>query len=454
MNRYALLCALFLVAVATPAQSLKISAEGRFITYPDGRPFFYLGDTAWELFHRSTREEAVLLLENRAAKGINVIQAVVLAELDGLNTPNSHGDRPLIDNDPARPNEAYFRHVDFIVDKAQELGMFIGMLPTWGDKFNVRWGVGPEVFTPENARLFGRFLGARYRDKPIIWILGGDRNPEKEAHFAIVRAMAEGVRQGDGGAHLITYHPMGGSSSATFFHDEDWLDFNMFQSGHGEINNRNYRMVEREYERAPVKPALDGEPCYEDHPINWNGANGWFDEFDSRRAGYWGMLAGACGHTYGNHNIWQMWLPGRQPISQARTPWTESLDYPGAFQAGFMRRLFESRPWQQLRPGQSILAGAPNTGGREVRAAIAREAGFLFVYTPYGSSFTVKLDQLEATRVRLWWFNPRLGAAILVGDIDKPAEYRADPPADEAPGNDWVLVVDDLAKGYGRPGER
>ena len=56
---------------------------GRYLQYADGRPFFYLGDTAWELFHRTTREEARLYLEDRARKGFTVIQAVCLAERDG-----------------------------------------------------------------------------------------------------------------------------------------------------------------------------------------------------------------------------------------------------------------------------------------------------------------------------------------------------------------------------------
>ncbi|MFZ5831696.1 MAG: DUF4038 domain-containing protein, partial [Planctomycetota bacterium] len=143
--------------------SLVVSENGRYLARPDGTPFFYLGDTAWELFHRLNREEADQYLADRAAKGFTVIQAVALAEEDGLNTPNSYGHRPLMDNDPARPDTKpgeendYWDHVDYIVEKAESLGMFIGMLPTWGDKWNKAWGVGPEVFTPENAEAYGEF---------------------------------------------------------------------------------------------------------------------------------------------------------------------------------------------------------------------------------------------------------------------------------------------------------
>src|SRR5688572_30626223 len=115
---------------------LKVSDNRRFLVTEGGEPFFYLGDTAWELFHRLNREEAGRYLQNRADKKFTVIQAVVLAELDGLNTPNAYGHRPLEGNDPARPNAAYFEHVDWIVNRAESLGLTIGMLPTWGDKWN------------------------------------------------------------------------------------------------------------------------------------------------------------------------------------------------------------------------------------------------------------------------------------------------------------------------------
>lgn len=38
---------------------------------------------------------------------------------------------------------------------------------------NKKWGIGPEIFTPESTRIYGEFLGKRYRSKPIIWISGG-----------------------------------------------------------------------------------------------------------------------------------------------------------------------------------------------------------------------------------------------------------------------------------------
>ena len=175
------------VNVFAVAQKLKVTENRRYLQYENGKPFFYLGDTAWELFHRLNREEAALYLTNRAQKGFTVIQAVVLAQLGGLTVPNSYGDLPLANGDPAKPNEAYFRHVDFIVNKAEELGLFVGMLPTWGSHWALRTVGDKAAFNPTNAREYGRFLGARYKGKPIIWILGGDRSITNDAERAIRR---------------------------------------------------------------------------------------------------------------------------------------------------------------------------------------------------------------------------------------------------------------------------
>lgn len=442
MNRIAgVVLVLVAASTFTVAQQLKISEDQRNIVYQDGKPFFWLGDTAWELFHRLDREEADMYLENRAEKGFTVIQAVALAELDGIQTPNAYGELPLNGLSPEKPNEAYFEHVDYIVNKTNELGMFVGMLPTWGDKFNKQWGVGPVIFNAANAYEYGKYIGNRYKKNQVIWILGGDRNPNGEGHMAIIRGMAKGIREMVGKTQLITYHPMGGSNSAMWFHNDEWLDLNMFQSGHGEVNNQNYKITSHIYNLPTTKPVLDGEPCYEDHPINWNGANGWFDAFDCRRAGWWSMLSGACGHTYGNHNIWQMWQPGRKPISVARTPWYESIDYPGAFQAGYMRAFFEQIDWQKMQPDNSIVKSGPNTNGREILASTAADGTFIIAYTPHGMGFSLDLSMLKSEMVSVSWFNPRNNSYITLKDIDKDENVNFHPPADPVRGNDWVLVV-------------
>jgi hypothetical protein len=427
---------------------LKISENRRFLVRDDGKPFFYLGDTAWELFHRCTRADALHYLQDRAAKRFTVIQAVVLAEFGGLTVPNAQGDLPLHASDPTQIEETYFAHVDFIVDAAASLGLTIGMLPTWGDKWNKKWGQGPEIFTPENARAYGQMLGARYRDKPLIWILGGDRPIETETHRAIIENLAHGLREGDGGRHLLSFHPMGGQTSAQHFHEADWLDFNMWQSGH-DRNRDNYCCIQTDYGRAPVKPCMDAEPGYEDHPAGFNLNNGYLDDYDNRKAAYWALFAGAHGHTYGCHPVWQMLQPGRDAITWARRPWQEALRLPGAGQMQFARALLESRPFLTRVPDQALLTSDPGTGTDHVQATRDTDGSYALVYVPSGKPVGIALEHLSAQTLAAAWYDPRTGAAQSIGAFPGRGTRTFTPPSG---GPDWVLVLDDAARRYPRPG--
>jgi len=444
---------------AAAGPRLRVSENRRFLVYEDGRPFFYLGDTAWELFHRLNREDAERYLRNRASLRFTVIQAVVLAELDGLNDPNPYGVTPLIGNDPTRPNEDYFRHVDWIVNKANELGLTIGMLPTWGDKWSAR-GSARAIFNPENAEAYGRWLGARYKDRDIIWILGGDRSVENDEHKAVIRAMARGLRGGDGGQHLISFHPRGGEGSSAAFHEDDWLDFNMRQNGHEQNFNPRYALTRADYDRTPVKPVIDAEPIYEDHPISFNaGLNGHSIAADVRRPLYWDLFTGACGHTYGHHSVWQMWIPGRKPINNPLMPWFDAILQPGASQMQHARALLESRPFLSRVPDDAVIVPAvpqtavPGAGLKRLAATRDARGSYAMVYSPAGRPFKVRLDVVTGGKVRAWWFDPRTGKAAAAGEYPNSGEQEFVPP-DRGEMIDWVLVLDDATKDYPPPGTR
>jgi len=441
--------------------NLKVSENRHFLEFEDGTPFFYLGDTGWELFHRLNKEETEKYLENRRSKGFTVIQAVVLAELDGLNTPNAEGNKPLINNNPLTPNEKYFEHVDWIIKKAEEKGIFIGILPTWGDKWNRKWGLGPQIFNPENAKAYGKFIGQRYKNSPnIIWILGGDRPIELEIQRQIIIAMAEGLREGDGGRHLISFHPTGGAGSSQILHNEPWLDFNMRQNGHGLSYTESYHMTNDDYRIEPPKPVIDAEPVYEDHPINFNpDANGHSTSADVRRPLYWDLFSGAFGHTYGHHSVWQMYGPSHDPINRPLMPWYEAIDQPGAGQMMYGRLLMESRPFLTRIPDNSIIvtdkiaSAIPGNGSYKYVATRDMDGTYAMVYVPVGRKFSVRMDAIKGKEVVAWWFNPRNGEAKEIGKYSNTGIQTFNTPT---PGEnlDWLLILDDATKKYPAPGTK
>ena len=429
-----------------------------------GQPFFYLGDTTWEIFHRLNREESIRLFEDRAKKGFNVLQSVAIAEFDGHTEPNAYGHLPFVDLDVTRPAlkdgpaNDYWDQVDFIVAEANQRGLYIGFLPTWGRYWHDKSETRKPLFTVANAEVYGEWLGKRYKGAGLVWILGGDRSVDNDEQKEIIRAMARGLRKGDGGNHLITLHPPGGSGSSKWFHDDDWLDFNMRQNGHGAEFTGRYDKTREDYDRTPIKPVLDGEPIYEGHPVAFNAKNfGHSIAADIRRPFYWDVFSGACGHTYGHHSVWAMHTPDRKPINSPLMAWTEAIHEPGSTQVGIGKRLMESRPFLTRVPDDSVLVPTeyptliPGAGTRRFVATRDISGSYAMVYAPVGRAFKVRLDKISGAKVKAWWFNPRDGSSQLIGEFPNTGEREFNPPN---PGEqiDWVLVLDDAEKKYPAPG--
>ncbi|MFN4244209.1 MAG: glycoside hydrolase family 140 protein [Tepidisphaerales bacterium] len=421
-----------------PTRSLYVSPCRRHLLRPDGSVFFYLADTAWELFHRLSREEAEHYLRDRAEKRFTAIQAVVLAEIDGLTVPNPAGHLPLHDGDPARPNEAYFADVDHVVRCANRLGLFIAMLPTWGDKWGTTFPQDKPIFNPDNAYTYGRFLGRRYRDDQIIWVLGGDRPVVSDVQRQTLEALARGLSDGDGNRHLKTFHPVGQYSSAMFFHNAPWLDFHMVQTGHSRDRD-NYTNIAAEYARTPHKPVIDGEPGYENIPNHFHIDFGRLDAWQCRKFAYWAVFSGACGHTYGCNEVWQMYREGAKPLIFADTPWHKAIHFPGAGQMQHLRQLIESGPYHQRLPDQSLIASSNPTGPHHLRACRDPDARWALVYFPDNVTTSLRVFQLLSRKLTCRWFDPR------TGQTKEPFELSVDTwqvtPFTPPGTGDWVLIL-------------
>lgn len=433
-------------------QQLRVSPDGRRLLNADGSVFFYLADTAWRLPRALDREETIYYLDKRAAQGFNAIQVVALDEFDGVRMPNRFGRRPFIEvgadlYDPLRPDldgsYSYWAHLDFIITAAAQREMYVALLPTWGDKINLLGGYGPELFTKENARGYGRWLGERYRTSPnIIWVLGGDRPMEKMRHFEVVRAMAEGIKA-SGDDHLMTMHPRGGASSAASVGEEDWLDFNMIQSGHTR-RRFNHEMIARDYALIPPKPILDGEPGYEHHPDEFNPAYGFLDGTDCRQAFYWSVLSGACGHTYGSHSVWGFWTP---PVTNRKyldrpgyfcMDWRQALEGDGANAMRIGRDIVLSRDFAHAIPQPDlVLRQLPGVNYVPVLAA----PDYLMAYIAQGVPAALCGEQMPFRAFRITWINPRNGERTQAGEGKAEGEVIFVPPTGGR-GQDWVLLLD------------
>ena len=455
---------LFLFQAVGSAQFLQISDNKRYLVTEKGDPFFWLGDTGWEMLHRLDREEMEHYMRNRSGKGFTVIQTVIVGEIDGLAFPNMEGNLPLEDFDPLRPNEGYFEMVDYAVKTAEEFGLVLALLPTW-HRYVLR-GSHPlrneeAVFNPENAYAYGKFLGERYKDAPnVVWVLGGDwpAGPQID----IWNAMATGLGEGDSGVHLLTYHPRGQQTSSTWLHNREWLDFNMVQTGHQAPSFNVYDWIYNDYMLTPPKPVLNGEPAYEEIGIWFNPANPRHDDYEIRKQAYWSVFAGAFGHTYGNNNIWQINREDESGRIWPNRSWDKALESPGAGQLVHLRRLMESRPFLTRIPDQGILLGEnPSHASDHIQVTRdgawgADDATYVMVYLPYYRSFSISTSVINGEKLKVWWYNPQNGQSFLQGIVENSGEFSfsnwEDLIKEGQGGPDWVVVIDDAAAAYKAPG--
>ena len=437
---------------------LKVSSNGRYLAKDNGDPFFYLGDTVWTLFKRLKREEVEEYLQNRAAKGFTVIQAYVLR---GLGVRNVYGHLTLVDRDPTKFNEPFFENVDFVVNRANELGLVMGMVVTYGEHVRqVR--SNEQVFNSSNAFIFGKNLASRYKNSSVIWLLGGDRVAAGDEE--IWTAMAKGLKEGSQNTQLVSYHGPGprtgptgptGYSSSFWFHNSDWLDFNMIQSGH-RWAVPNYQFITHDYDLKPPKPTIDMEARYENHPDGPN-TDVRMDAHQEREAAYWAMLAGAAGHGYGCNDMWQLYNPERMPAAddqsfpferlRGTTHWRKAMDFEGAFSMGPMRKLFELRPWYKMVPDQSVIASGQGEGEDHVQAARASDGSFIVAYLPFGNPIKVQMDKISGKKVKAQWYDPRKGSWASIGEYPNTGAREFSAPS-KGKQSDWVLVLEDASKNY------
>jgi hypothetical protein len=66
MKKQILIIICIFIVTSLFSQSLQVSENGRFIEKENGKAFLWIGDTAWELFHKLDRKESTHYLTTRA----------------------------------------------------------------------------------------------------------------------------------------------------------------------------------------------------------------------------------------------------------------------------------------------------------------------------------------------------------------------------------------------------
>ena len=416
------------LAWAANPYPLRVGPDHRHLVDQSGNPYLIQGDAGWSVISGLTKEEAEKYLDARRRQGFNSI-IINLIEHKFRGPVNRYGEGPFsTPGDFSTPNEKYFEHADWVIRKAQEKGIQIFLAPIYLGYIGTDEGWIEELLKngPEKARNWGRYVGKRYRDfDNIIWIIGGDRNPDTARED--VDAVAQGIKESDG-RHLITAHCHPENSAIDQYKNEGWLDINSTYT-----YNIVHDMLLRDYNRQPVMPFFLIESTYEgEHNAS---------KVQVRRQAYWAILAGGTGQFMGNRPMW-LFDPG----------WEAALDSPGALDMQRLGELFHSRPWSDLLPDQKhevVVDGLGEFRGLDyLSAARTADGGTIIAYLPTTRPFTVDMSKVSGKQAAGWWFDPRSGKATSIGSFPTSGKKEFRPPAD----GDWVLVLDDASRNLPAPG--
>ncbi len=428
---------------------LRVKENGRYLMNGN-KPFFWMGDTAWLLFQKLSLEETRIYLKNRKEKGFNII---LVDFIHNEEQRNRNGSRAILGNNFDKPDLEgdYWSHIDKVMNLAEEMGLYMGILPVWGSSV-IKGG----ALNRGNVDTYVRFIAERYQKYPnLVWILGGD--VRGDVNETVVDRMGELLRKLNPDK-LIGYHPFGRTSSSMWHHNKTWLDFNMFQSGHRRYDQASlgawddnavkdeyygedsWRYVQRDYAMEPLKPTIDGEPSYE-HILQGlhDETQPYWQTADVRRYAYWSVFAGAFGHTYGDNSIMQFFREDeKKGAFGVKDSWNMGLHHPGSSQMSHLFKLMSEVDFTVGYSAEALLVGKQE----EKYGYISIFAGenFIFCYTYSRKSFTLKLTKYQDKLMEAFWFDPETGIKSFIGEVSQTELYKVVVPGKDYD-KDYVLAL-------------
>jgi hypothetical protein len=425
------------------------------------KPVFITGDDAWSLEVQLSDVDAQYYLADRQARGFNAIW-VGLADNTYSNHPpkDFYGNVPFNGADFSDENPAYWKRVDQTLSWAAARGITVLASPAfvgYGCKNGYCESYRNSSISVLSA--YGKFLGNRYKGfSNIIWLIGGDADPADRDVQAKLYALAKGIKSADD-VHLMTTENYRGSSSEDVWSGSPWLDLDALYLKPLDIPAK----ANADYQ-AGNYPVFMMEDWYEgDHSMT---------ELDVRKEGYWAVLSGCTlGRVFGNSRIWNFNWP-----EAPSDPWKGQLGSVGSVGQSILGKLFRSREHWLLvsdvhhtvmtagydsRPSldlakehlRSVVYQLPfRTGSNLSVAARTSDGKTIIAYIPNGNGATVTVDMSKitdaASQTKCWWFNPRDGSNILIGNLAANRAHEFTPPD----ADDWVLVIDSAAANLPPPG--
>lgn len=429
----------------------KISANGRYFTYADGTPFFYLGDTHWLFVHERFDTSNVpgvpsqfkYTVDKRIAQGFTVYQSEAIHNPHGSGAHDSPTEEPHADfrdgfTEADLPGLVNMdRKFAYIADQGL-LHAHAGI--TWAQEPRQH----PTVLNAAFMARLGKYWAARFGAYPVLWTVAQEIDSSFYGEYDATTLPlwfegAKGTADHDAyrhpiGAHLENLEHMAFNPARSTWKDKPYHQWWPIQM-QGDLAGHRVRNF---YDSTPTKPMVMYEAPYE---------NFWTDTKGARGAGYKAFQWGMCGYGYGAAGVWNdIYAPGDYgtdyQMPQRYVHWHDGANLAGGAQMTFLKDFYTSLEWWKFEPRFDNAAWSafaePN------RSLLSSDGNQSYVVYFFGAGkSTGILRGMAAVPYEAHWFDPRTGTRIEVGGLMPTGGQCSLPerPSDD----DWVLLVKQTA---------
>ncbi len=358
----------------------------KYLTYADGTPFFYLGDTHWSLGDE-TVDMVKVISEQRASQGFTVFQSepigaafdmtngITEEDMEGLRIYDEKF-RIIAENGLVHANAQFFYPYYMEVLIANNGG--------YSDKI-VSDGMKDLSDEAKNyLEKLSRYWVARYGAYPVMWTLGQEvdndfyrkdtYHPDWNYINNPYKLVAEYIAKYDTYDHPLTAHQENTGATAAYGNGEGASDkctvynkdampsafrdvkehtFYAAQWSPSKTKQSNFEREKDLWYNSQGKPVVnyEGQYCYL-----------WTKNFGARMQGWTAYLNGMYGYGWGGHDTWSYLntydeennsSDGVDTITseeKKNATWEDSLEYESSYQVGYMRSFLEKTEWYNLIP--------------------------------------------------------------------------------------------------------
>ncbi len=424
---------------------LQVSANRRHLTYSDGTPFFWLGDTWWfcpgnPVPIRGSSNSAYesmfkTLIEKRQAQGFTVVHWASLGQFG----EHSNHEAFMRTKNGGEFDPNYWKEYDLYVETANAAGI----IPVIGFGFSS----GLDPWSLEELEYLWRYVIARYGSHSASWLICGEYNQnggDRQNRIEKVLKLGASIKEYDPYKRAMTVHPWYFKEETRDAWNHDWYDFVMWQGAH--VGHGNVPPTASYEDSAKLgKPYLEGETQYEGIYGGFEGRAVTAD--DVRLSAWHAMQSGCCGYTYGAHGLW---YPTQNADDKMFTedwgfahPWWEALQFPGPDQLKILKSFYEKIGWTRFRPRPDLLRleGEYGDATRPLLQVAENDDENVkaVVYFPQKSGWDLAVRAEGIDAKYFVWFDPRTGEqteAEAIATDEKPL-LLPERPDD----TDWVLML-------------